>query len=328
MDHSINDTSFRVEACSFNLDFKITVTILLGTTFLFSISENIVVSVVICVDRKLRRPSNGYLLSLALTDICISLMLIPIQMIFVWWYPKWPLGSKGANIFSSFWLFSVASSFVTLLVITVDRYRAVMSLVRYREVASWGRTLVIIALVWFYVLIVVVLMYVFALDPISEVTYEWNVNYKFYYPFLALHIVVPMMIMIALYFKIYKKAQENRQQLLLHGGQINPGTTTASSETVRETRIEVRMAKTVGFVFLFLVMVWIPVLILEIFYAVRSQTSCIIEHLGVISLWMNCSNGVINPVVYSLRNKDFQRAILQLIRCKRSERPEARTSSS
>lgn len=316
MNRSINDTSFGSEACSFNLNFQIPISVLLGVTFFLSISENIVVSVVICLDRKLRRPSNGYLLSLALTDICISFGLIPMEMTYIWTYPEWPLGAKGTNALNCVWLFSIASSFVTLLVITLDRYKAVMSLVRYREVVSWGRTLVIIALVWLYILIVVILMYVFALDPTSGVSYEWNVNYKFYYPFLALHIVVPMMIMIALYFKIYKKAQENRQQLLLHGGQINPGTTTASSETVRETRIEVRMAKTVGFVFLFLVIVWIPVLILEIFYAVGSH-SCIIEQLGVVSLWITCSNGMINPVVYSLRNKDFHRAILQLVHCKR-----------
>ena len=101
----------------------------------------------------------------------------------------------------------------------------------------------------------------------------------------------------------------------LSHGQAHPGTT-AASDAVRETRLEVKMAKTVGFVFLFLVIVWIPVLILEIFYAIGSQ-SCIIEKLGVVSLWLTCSNGVINPVVYSLRNKDFHRAILQLIHCKR-----------
>ena len=314
MNRSINDTSFGSEACSFNLNFQIPISVLLGVTFFLSISENIVVSVVICLDRKLRRPSNGYLLSLALTDICISFGLIPMEMTYIWTYPEWPLGAKGTNALNCVWLFSIASSFVTLLVITLDRYKAVMSLVRYREVVSWGRTLVIIALVWLYILIVVILMYVFALDPTSGVSYEWNVNYKFYYAFLGVHIVLPMVTICGLYYKIYKKAVENRQQILSHG-QVTPGTT-AASDTVKGTRMEVRMAKTVGFVFLFLVIVWIPVLILEIFYAVGSH-SCIIEQLGVVSLWITCSNGMINPVVYSLRNKDFHRAILQLVHCKR-----------
>ncbi|XP_031574539.1 5-hydroxytryptamine receptor 1A-beta-like [Actinia tenebrosa] len=312
---TINETSLTRHACSFNLDFQIPITILLGTTFVLSVSENIVVSLVICLDKKLRRPSNGYLLSLALTDICISMGLIPMELTYVWSYPKWPLGSEGTNVLNSVWLFSIVSSFLTLLVITLDRYKAVMSLVRYREVVSWGRTLVFIGVVWLYTSIVVILMRVLAFYPTSGMTYEWNVNYRFYYPFLGLHIVLPLVIISTLYRQIYKKAVENRAQLLLRGQLHGPGST-ATSDTVRETRIEVKMAKTVGFVFLFLVIVWIPVLILEIFYAFGSE-SCVIEQLGVVSLWITCSNGMINPLVYSLRNKDFHRAILQLIRCKR-----------
>lgn len=315
MNHSTNESSSNAPACSFNLDFQIPISILLGTTFVLSISENVVVSIVICVDKKLRRPSNGYLLSLAVTDICISIGLIPMELTYVWSYPKWPLGSEGTNVLNSVWLFSIASSFMTLLVITVDRYKAVMSLVRYKEIVSWGRTLVIIGFLWLYTVVVVILMRVLAFDSTSGATYEWNVKYEFYYAFLGLHIVLPLVIICALYRQIYKKAVENRQQLLARG-QLHPGNTTASDNTVRGTRMEVKMAKTVGFVFLFLVIVWIPVLILEIFYGIGSQ-SCIIEQLGVVSLWITCSNGMINPMVYSLRNKDFHRAILQLLRCKR-----------
>ena len=181
-------------------------------------------------------------------------------------------------------------------------------------VVRGGRTLVITTLVWLYVVVVVILMGVLAFESTSGNTYEWNVNYKFYYAFLAVHIALPLLIIRALYYKIYKKAVENRQQLLSRG-QAHQGTI-SKSDTVRETRPEVKMAKTVGFVFMFLVIAWIPVLILEIFYATGSQSG-IIEKLGVVSLWLTCSNGMINPVVYSLRNKDFRHAILQLIHCKR-----------
>lgn len=310
----MNRSTTIAEACSFNLDFQIPISILLGTTFVLSVSENIVVSIVICLDKKLRRPSNGYLLSLALSDICISVGLIPMEMIYVWSYADWPLGSKGTDILNSVWLFSLASPFATLLIITADRYKAVMSLVRYKEVVSWGRTMIIIGILWLYTFVIVVLMATLAFNPTSEAAYEWNVKYKYYYAFLGVHIVLPLLIICGLYYKIYKKAVENRQQLLSRG-QLHTGITSAS-DTIRATRMEVKMAKTVGFVFLFLVIVWIPVLILEIFYATGSQ-SCLIEKLGVVSLWITCSNGMINPVVYSLRNKDFRRAILQLIHCKR-----------
>jgi len=313
MNQTANDTTEK-NACEFNLDYQIPISILFVLTFVLSMSENILVSVAIVVDRRLRRPSNGYLLSLALTDICISLGLIPLEMTYVWSYPEWPLGPRATDVFNSVWFFSIAGSFVGVLVITVDRYRAVVSLLRYREVVSWSRTLVITALVWLYVVVVVILMRVFAFKITSGKTYDWNVNYKFYYPFLAVHIALPMLIISALYYKIYKKAVENRKQVLSRG-RLHPGTT-AASDTVLETRLEVKMAKTVSFVIMFLVIVWIPVLIIQVFYATRSQ-SCLMEKLGDLSLWLTCSNGMINPVVYSLRNKDFRHAILELINCKR-----------
>jgi len=285
MNLSTNETTER-KACKFNLDYQFPISILFVVTFVLSVTENILVSLPIVVDRRLRRPSNGYLLSLALTDICISLGLIPLEMTHVWSYPEWPLGRREAIAFNSVWLFSIAGSLVGVLVITVDRHRAVLSPVRYREVVSWGRTLMITTLVWLYGMVVVILMSLFA--------------YEFYNAFLAVHIALPLLIICALYYKIYKKTAENRQQLLSLG-RIHPGTTAASS--------------TVGLVIMFLVIIRIPVLVVEFSYA-RRNDSFIIEP-DVVSVWLTCSNGMINPVVYSLRNEEFRHAILKRIHCKR-----------
>ena len=317
MNYSGNISVVQVEtaSCSFGMAFKVPISIMFVTTFLLSVSENIGVSVVICADKKLRTPSNGYLLSLALTDILASLSIIPMEMTYVWYYPKWPLGSRGTDLENSFWLFSLVSPFLTLLAITVDRFKAVTSLVRYKEVASWKRTLVIVALLWVYCVLVVVLMGVFAFSSTTGETYEWNVDYKFYYAFLVIHIPLPLFIIFTLYFKIYRKAIENRQQLLSHG-RVHSGSSSVPETAIRETRLEVKMAKTVGFVILFLVIVWIPVLVLEIFYAIGSE-SCIIEQLGVVSVWITCSNGMVNPIVYSIRNQNFRKSMWRLVRCKR-----------
>ena len=123
----------------------------------------------------------------------------------------------------------------------LNRYRAVLSLVRYREVVSWGRTLVITTLVWLYVVVVVIVMRVSAFKTASGKTYECNVNYKLNYPFLAVHIALPLLTICDLYYKIDKKAVENRQQLLSHGP-MHPGIT-APSDTVIETGLEVKWQK-------------------------------------------------------------------------------------
>ena len=119
MNPSASETT-ETKACKFNLDFLIPITILSVVASVLSVAENVLVSVAIVVDRRLRRPSNGYLLSLALTDIWISFGLIPLEMTYVWSYPKWPLNPRETNVFNSVWIFSIAGSFLAVLVITVN----------------------------------------------------------------------------------------------------------------------------------------------------------------------------------------------------------------
>lgn len=133
---------------------------------MLSVAENILVSVAIVVERRLRRPSNGYILSLALTDICISLRLIPLEMIYVWSYLEWP---REINVFNSVWFFSIAGSFVAT-------GRSCLSCAT--EELYLG-TLVITTLVWLYVVVVVIMMKVFVCKTALGKTYDWDVNYTF-----------------------------------------------------------------------------------------------------------------------------------------------------
>ena len=62
---------------------------------------------------------------------------------------------------------------------------------RYRGGVSWGKTFMITTLVWLYVVVVVILMRVFAFKIALGFTYDWDVNYKFYYKsYLAVHIAL------------------------------------------------------------------------------------------------------------------------------------------
>lgn len=87
-------------------------------------------------------------------------------------------------------------------------------------------------------------------------------------------------------------------------------------DIVIEIRLEVKMVKIVGFVIMFMVIIWVLVLVVEFVY-VRRSYFCIIEKLDVVSVWLICSNGMINLVVYFLRNKDFCCVIWKFIFCKR-----------
>jgi len=111
--------------CSFSETFKITLSILLPITSILSFSVNIFFCCVVYVNKKLHVKSSILLVSLSVTDIVISLTAPIFEFIYVYWNPKWPIGSLGTNVQNSFWMFSLVAPFVTVTAITVDRYLAI-----------------------------------------------------------------------------------------------------------------------------------------------------------------------------------------------------------
>lgn len=121
----------EIKVCKFNLDYLIFIFILFVVIFVLFVVENILVFVVIVVDRRLCRFFNGYLLSLVFIDICILVGLILLEMIYVWFYLEWFLGFREIYVFNLVWFFLIVGLFVVVLVIIVDCYRVVLFFVCY-----------------------------------------------------------------------------------------------------------------------------------------------------------------------------------------------------
>ena len=283
--------------CSFELYFKIPIMALLGITCLGALVGNLLVCLAVSISKDLQTPANVFITSLSISDIIISLTLPPMEMTYVYCYPNWPLGSIGTTIENAFWMFSLAMPFVTVTVITIDRFKAVTSLQRYREVITRKKIIAALVFIWVYAFIAVFIMaWNFSEAPNDK--YVWNVKEIFYYPFLALHIVIPMFIILFLYGNIIKSAKATRRQVV---------------HASTSARVEMKLAKTVGIIISVLFLVWLPVLGLEVVYAFDSS-SCTVEQLGVVSLWIICLNGIVNPAVYCYRNRDFRKTIVSILK--------------
>ena len=84
---------------------------------------------------------------------------------------------------------------------------------------------------------------------------------------------------------------------------------------------EVRLAKRVSVVIIFLFIVWTPVVVLEIFYDF-DFSNCIVEQAGTVSVWITCANGALNPIVYSRGNAEIKKCIRRMFGCKRRVAPQ------
>lgn len=286
-------------ACTFNLSYKVVVCSLLGATAILSPILNFFVCLTIFRNRGLRTAGNILIANLAISDILIGPTLAPLEVVYIAYFPSWPIRSAGTDLLNSMWLFSLVSPFIIVSVITVERYKTIKSFTLAGNGMSTRTLLLLILGIWFYSVTAVGFM-AGNFEPASDNYYQWNINKNFYYPFLALHIVIPLCLVCVVYYKIFQISKTPR----------------ASSErfddsfdvTVHKQRREIRLAKTLGIVIGLLFLLWLPVLVIECFYATES-TSCITEAAGPVSVWLTASNGVMNPVIYFYRNPNLRGAL-------------------
>ena len=296
------------------MTYKVVVSSLLGLTFISSPILNTVVCYTIFSVRKLQSFGNLLIANLSLGDIIISLSLPLMEIIYISIYPKWLTGSIGTYVLNSVWLFSLAYPFVTVTVITAERFSTLRSLVPVKSTAISAVTFVSI---WTYSLGCIAFMAAFFTKP-GEDAYEWNVLPRFYYPFLGIHIVIPLILIFVLYVGIFRMTRASRQQ-----------TTSRGAASASLAKREMRVAKTIAIVIGIMFAIWIPALVLEYFYAIGTE-SCIVQMAGPVSVWLSCSNGVVNPILYFYRNPYLRGEIIKklpssCVRCFRACRRKAYT---
>lgn len=79
---------------------SIIITIILVVVILGTVIGNILVCVAVCLVRKLRRPCNYLLVSLAVSDLCVAILVMPMAM-FYEIKGKWIFGEIVCNMWVS-----------------------------------------------------------------------------------------------------------------------------------------------------------------------------------------------------------------------------------
>ena len=264
-----------------------------------SVLLNILLWIAFISKKRLRTVVLGYLISLSLSDVITAGSLGWMEVVYIFDYPHWWFGEIGNYVINAFWCFSLVTPFTHVVFIAYDRYRAVTSSVLYSEGKSWRRELLKISMLWIYS-IGIVLLYAFYFNPAPGYIYQWNVLPEWYYPFVAVHLILPLVMCTVLYVMMMRHVTRHRQ-------------TSQQSLGDHPSLTAYRFARSVGIIITFLYVVWIPVIVMESLYATHAHT-CIISQLGPVSVWLTCTSGVINPVVLLVKDNDVRHAVC----CRRS----------
>ncbi|XP_056323383.1 trace amine-associated receptor 13c-like [Danio aesculapii] len=270
---------------------------------------NLLVIISISHFKKLHTPTNMIILSLAVNDLLIGLIVMPIQAIkhieTCWYF---------GQTFCGFYLILIglifSASLSNLVLIAVDRYVAVCHPLLYPQKITITNMLMSICLSWLYYSAYNTAFVInngsFDISHRTNVCYgrcSVMVSFSWITTDLFMSFILPCFIMITLYSRIFYVVHQQVKVInsLMKGGKcVTEGSAKRKSES--------KAALTLGIIVSVYLLCYIPYYICTLF--VNSSTT-----ITVLS-WAVCANSGVNPLVYALFYSSFKKTVKHILTLK------------
>ncbi|CAI5455215.1 unnamed protein product [Caenorhabditis angaria] len=306
---------------------------------------NALVCLAVLLVRKLKHPQNFLLVSLAVADFFVGLLVMPLALVDLI-FDNWPLGSYLCHFYTTSDLTLCTASIVNLCAISVDRYLVISRPLRYSAQRTSKRILTYIAVVWLIAGIVGfssrVIASILSTDEESStrcevLQYSW---YQIYATIISFY--GPTFIMIILNIKIWRAAKRLAAQdrLMSHCNSIDNNTNEHKSrnssspentDLLNECSKKERTNSTNSRLFklekkylhrpsaLFTTTPKGPLIRQSersesIVKAIFGYT--ISNSLNLLILWLGYSNSTLNPLIYCKYNKEFRIPFREMLACR------------
>lgn len=264
----------------------------------------------------LRRTLSNYLIfSLAVSDLMVCISVLPLDIIYWLDFPRWTLGGYACNTWNSLFYTFLTASVMNLLIISGDRFIAIVYPLYYHTWVTFKVVNVAISSVWFYAVATGVALFLLLVPPDGE-HYSFNLGQSEWFKqfLLIANVLAPFVIMTGLYLKIYAIARHHAQR-------INSSLSINSDDDnkkFRDTIIrEVRLAKALGLIILCFVLCWLPYQVVSFLTLDEIIIEdCSVEIADTVTCWFAYLNSAVNPVLYAYTHRDFKRALRSIL-CRR-----------
>ncbi|XP_017213589.2 trace amine-associated receptor 13c-like [Danio rerio] len=270
---------------------------------------NLLVIISISHFKKLHTPTNMIILSLAVNDLLVGLIVMPIQairLIETCWY----FGDTFCGISLILSGVIISASLTNLVLIAVDRYVAVCHPLLYPQKITITNMLLIICLSWIYYsgynTVLIIYNGYFETsertdacdgDCLVMIRFSWIVTDLF------ISFIFPCVIIITLYLRIFYVVHQQVKVInsLMKGGKcVTEGSVKRKSES--------KAALTLGIIVSVYLLSWIPYCICSV--TVNSST------LITILSWTVYTNSGLNPLVYAIFYPWFKKTVKVILTLK------------
>ncbi|KAK7096139.1 dopamine receptor 1-like [Littorina saxatilis] len=285
-----------------NLHFVVWKPALIGTTLsvlvVAAVVGNLLICIAVCRDKRLWKKSYFFMVSLAVADLLIGLVVMPFA-IYNDMHGHWIFGVSFCNM----WIFSdimcSTASILNLCVLAIDRYIHIRKPFQYDEWVTSARTAGVIATVW-VVAILVASAHGAKLHSMKDNGLcLFIINPAFVVVASAISFYLPSIFMVTLYSKLFAHA---RYHANIIRGSITPDTTSVVRKSY--IRQDLKAAFTLAVILGTFLGCWLPFFIAIIIVAYCP--TCISPTTSKVVTWCGWLNSCLNPIIYSVFNTEFR----------------------
>lgn len=275
---------------------------------LCAVVGNMLVIWVVKLNRTLRITTFYFIVSLALADIAVGVLVIPVAIAVSL---EVQMHFYACLFMSCVLLIFTHASIMSLLAIAVDRYLRVKLTVRYRTVTTQRRIWLFLGLCW-------LVSFLVGLTPMfgwnRKVTLELSQNsstlschfrtvvgldYMVFFSFIT-WILIPLVVMCIIYLDIFYIIRNKLSQNL-----------TGFRETRAFYGREFKTAKSLFLVLFLFALCWLPLSIINFVSYFNVEIPEIAMCLGIL---LSHANSMMNPIVYACKIKKFKETYFVILR--------------
>ncbi|XP_017570637.1 trace amine-associated receptor 13c-like [Pygocentrus nattereri] len=291
---------------------SVVVFIVLSCVSVFTVFLNLLVIISISHFKQLHTPTNLLILSLAVADLLVGLIIMPVRIMdFI--DSCWYLGKTVCTLFPVIDYVTVSASVSSLVLIAVDRYIAVNDPLLYPTRITVCKTSLFIIIAWswsvFYNLMLMYFNNHLLHSQISDGCYGECVlvmKYSWVIADIVVSFLFPCVIILILYSIIFKVARRQAKAVkaVKNSATNNHGAKVSSSS-------ETKAAKTLAIVIFLYLACWIP------FTVGPLSADEIISSSLVVSVvnWFLYINSSVNPLIYAIFYPWFKTSVRYIVTC-------------